>query len=72
MKKLMAPYRKELASEFENDLKQELKSNYKDYLALKEASSSTETIDEDTQVIEPLEQPVFMSLQVVDTCKSKW
>lgn len=67
MKKLLMPYRQELLDELEKELKSELKTNYKDHIVLKQSSVSS-----DNETILELESPVYMSLQVVDTCKPKW
>lgn len=52
-----------MADLVEKELKEELKSNYKDHLALKEKSN--------VQISE-LEQPVYLSVQNIESGKPRW
>ena len=63
MKKCLLHYRQEINESIEQELKEELKSNYKDHLLLKS------NLD---QQIQEFEQPVYMSLQGIESGKPRW
>jgi len=67
MKKLLAPYRQELLDRAEKELRDLLRSNYKDYMALVAAASESKE-----QAIVELEQPVYMSVQGIESGKPRW
>jgi hypothetical protein len=69
MKKCLIHYRQEIIDDIEKELKEVLKSNYKDHIALRQLDGGESSI---TSKVTELEQPVYMSIQGVESGKPKW
>jgi hypothetical protein len=69
MKKCLIHYRQEIIDDIEKELKEVLKSNYKDHITLRQLDGGESSI---TSKVTELEQPVYMSIQGVESGKPKW